>query len=156
MENVKGELADILRFRQQYGGSFDRFLSSLLVSCQDVVIECQVKFYNAKTERIYSHLQVGSNAPVDGNECCSKYFDSKAHLTAHGTCFGTRLQSIPARDGLTVTTRHETLDMDLDIASSDMVTNVGLAVAVVDNNVSPPAALLSQVTYRSSPFTTCD
>ena len=54
-----------------------------------------------------------------------------------------------------MTTRHETLDMDLDIASSDMVTNVGLAVAVVDNNVSPPAALLSQVKYRSFSFIIC-
>ena len=54
-----------------------------------------------------------------------------------------------------MTTRHETLDMDLDIASSDMVTNVGLAVAVVNNNVSPPAALLSQVKNRSFSFIIC-
>ena len=42
MENVKGELGDIIRFNKEYGGSFDRFLHSLLVTCQEVIIECQV------------------------------------------------------------------------------------------------------------------
>ena len=42
MENVKGELGDIIQFSKEYEGSFDRFLSSLMVTCQEVIIECQV------------------------------------------------------------------------------------------------------------------
>ena len=37
--------------------------------------------------------------------------------------------------------------MDQDILSSEMVASVGLAVAVVDTNVSPQAAMKSQVCY---------
>ena len=42
MENVKGELGDIIQFNKEYEGSFDKFLSSLMVTCQEVIIECQV------------------------------------------------------------------------------------------------------------------
>ena len=42
MENVKGELGDIIEFNKEYGGSFDRFLNSMMVTCQEVIIECQV------------------------------------------------------------------------------------------------------------------
>ena len=42
MENVRGELEDIIRFRDEVQGSYDRFLSSLLVSCEDLMVECQV------------------------------------------------------------------------------------------------------------------
>ena len=105
-----------------------RFLSSLLLSCPEMIIECQV----------------GVRQSVDGRECCRKYFDSTPHLTLHGTCFGTKTGVIPVGEGITVTSRHETLDLDLDMVTSDMAANIGLAVAVVDSNVSPAAALLSQ------------
>ena len=52
---------------------------------------------------------------------------------------------MPASDGLTVTTRHEKLVMDQDILASEIVPSVGLAVAVVDTNISPQAAMKSQV-----------
>ena len=93
--------------------------------------------------------QVGSRPIVDGRECCRKYFDSTPQLTVHGTCFGSKLGVIPVGEGVTVTTRHETLDLDLDMVTSDMAANTGLAVAVVDSNVSPAAALLSQAVLVS-------
>ena len=54
---------------------------------------------------------------------------------------------MPASEGLTVTTRHEKLVMDQDILASEMVASVGLAVAVVDTNISPQAAMKSQVCH---------
>ena len=96
LENVKGELGDILRFRDQFDGSFDRFLSSLLLSCQDFIVECQV----------------GLDPAIDSRECCSRYFDETPHLTVHGTCFGTKTESISIKDDLTITTRHDVLEFD--------------------------------------------
>ena len=78
-------------------------------------------------------------------ECCSKYFESKSSLTVHGTCFSLKPGLVPASEGITVTTRHEKLVMDQDILASEMVPSVGLAVAVVDTNISPQAAMKSQV-----------
>ena len=66
----------------------------------------------------------------------------------HGTCFSLKPGQVPAREGITVTSRHEKLSMDQDILSGDMVASTGLAVAVVDDNISPPAAMLSQVRHR--------
>ena len=75
----------------------------------------------------------------------------------HGTCFSLRPGKVPVSEGLTVTTRHEKLVMDQDILSSEMVASVGLAVAVVDTNVSPQAAMKSQVCniYQSQSLKFC-
>ena len=136
MENVKGELWDIIQFEKEYEGSFDRFLSSLMVSCQEVIIECQI----------------GSGTEIEGKECCNKYFEKKSSLTVHGTCFSLKPGQVPASEGITVTTRHEKLVMDQDILASEMVPSVGLAVAVVDTNISPQAAMKSQVCDISLPY----
>ena len=50
-----------------------------------------------------------------------------------------------------MTTRHEKLVMDQDILASEMVPSLGLAVAVVDSNISPQAAMKSQVCDSSLP-----
>ena len=61
------------RFRDKYGGDYDRFLSSLLVTCEDVIVECKLGF----------------GIPLSGDKCCGQFIDKSPHLTAHGTCFGT-------------------------------------------------------------------
>ena len=69
-------------------------------------------------------------------------FDPRPHLTVSGTCFSTRPGVGSARQGLTVTTQHNDLDMDTDLAMSDL--GAGLVVAVVEDSLSPAAAMLGQ------------
>ena len=42
VEDGQRELADVLRFRKEYNGSFDTMLSSLMPRCEEVILECQV------------------------------------------------------------------------------------------------------------------
>ena len=69
-------------------------------------------------------------------------FDPRPHLTVSGTCFSTRPGVGSARQGLTVTTQHHNLDMDTDLAISDL--GAGLVVAVVEDSLSPAAAMLGR------------
>ena len=93
-------------------------------------------------------FRIGSNQPVDGKECCSQYFDKSPHLTIHGTCFGTKLDSFGVSGGLSLTTRHDVLDFDPVFISSDIVP--GAAIAVVDDSVSPQAALEAHAVTMST------
>ena len=85
-------------------------------------------------------IQIGREAPQDGKTCCKQLFDAKPHLTQQGTCFATKSQ-FPISAGLTVTTQHEQVIMDSEIASQDMLSAQGIAFAVVDSSISPGAAL---------------
>ena len=85
-------------------------------------------------------LKIGREVPQDGQTCCQELFDSKPHLTQQGTCFALKSQ-FPISAGLSVTTQHEQVIMDTEIASPDMMSAQGIAFAVVDSNISPGAAL---------------
>ena len=82
---------------------------------------------------------------LSSQECCQQIFDPRPHLTVRGTCFTTRPGVGDSRAGLTVTTRHQELDMDSDLGSPDLVSGAGAAVAVVEDNLSPAAG---QTHYR--------
>ena len=84
-------------------------------------------------------FQIGREAPQDGQTCCQQLFDPKPHLTEQGTCFAIKSQ-FPISAGLTVTTQHEQVIMDSEIASQDMLSAQGIAFAVVDSSISPGAA----------------
>ena len=47
-----------------------------------------------------------------------------------------------SRAGLTVTTQHQQLAMDSDLGQPDLVSGAGAAVAVVEDSLSPAAAML--------------
>ena len=126
VEDGQRELADLLRFRKEYNGSFDSLLSSLMPRCQDVILECQL----------------GVRPVLAGPQCCQQVFEPRAHLTAKGTCFITRAGLASAREGLSVTTKHQQVEMDSDLGSPDLVSGAGATVAVVGPGLSPAAAML--------------
>ena len=66
------------------------------------------------------------------------------HLTQNNL-----LGAIPIRNGLTVTTRHESLDKNQDLVSPELLSQGPLTVAILDSNVSPASAVLSQVQSRT-------
>ena len=66
------------------------------------------------------------------------------HLTQNNL-----LGATPIRNGLTVTTRHESLDQNQDLVSPELLSQGPLTVAILDSNVSPASAVLSQVQSRT-------
>ena len=128
VEDGQRELADILRFRKEYNGSFDSLLSSLMPRCEDVILECQV----------------GLRPVLAGPACCQQIFSAQPHLTAKGTCFITRAGLGSAREGLSVTTKHQQVEMDSDLGSPDLVSGAGATLAVLGPGLSPAAAMVGQ------------
>ena len=92
------------------------------------------------TDHCLLRFKIGRESAKTGQDCCQDLFDPKPHLTQQGTCFAIKAD-FPITSGLSVTTQHEQVIMDSDIASPDMLSAQGIAFAVVDNNISPGAAL---------------
>ena len=110
-------------FPGDYGGSYSVLLASLLPSCREVVLQCQV----------------GREAPRSGGECCSSVFDPRPHLTeqvtssstphqlhypcviTQGTCFVTQASFPLSSGGLTVVTQHDSVELDPGLASPEIL-----------------------------------
>ena len=128
VEDGQRELADVLRFRKEYNGSFDSLLHSLMPRCEDVILECQL----------------GLRPVLTGAACCQQIFSAQPHLTARGTCFITRPGLGSAREGLSLTTKHQQVEMDDDLGSPDLVAGAGAVLAVLGPGLSPAAGMVGR------------